>query len=434
MQLDVLILGAGAAGLLAARDLAQAGRRVLVLEARSRVGGRIHTLPAEAGFSAPTEAGAEFLHGDVPLTRQLLGSYGIGWQATAGTTYAVTQGQAEEAAAFLDEMPLLLERLYQLPQDMPLADFLTQYFPGSEYAHLRRQATSFAEGYDAADARRVSSFALREEWSGTGAEDSPRPVGGYIGLVEGLVREVQAAGGRLELTAQAVSIKWQPGRVEVTSQDGRLFAAARLLITVPLGIWQAEAAQPGYVAIHPELPEHRAAARALGYGPVIKVLLEFQQPIWQQLSPQLRQPLPGAGFLFSDAPIPTWWSQQPGTQPLLTGWLAGPAAEQRRLTPAADLLTEALESLAYLLDTAPEYLRQQLRAHQVVNWAADPLALGAYAYPTLEAIENRTILATPVAGTLFVAGEGVYSGPYTGTVEAALATGKAAAQQILQTE
>ena len=434
MHLDVLILGAGAAGLLAARNLAQAGRRVVVLEARSRAGGRIHTLPANAGFSAPTEAGAEFLHGDVPLTRQLLDSYGIGCQATAGTTYAVARGQAEVAETFLDDMPLLLSTLHQLPQDMPLADFLALYFPGPEHDRLRRQAISFAEGYDAADARLVSSFALREEWTGNGAEDSPRPEGGYVGLVNGLVQELRAAGGQLELTAQVTGIRWQPGRAQVTCQDGRTFEAPRLLLTVPLGVWQAEATQPGHLPLHPELPTHRAAARALGYGPVIKVLLEFEHPIWQQASPNLQQPLPDVGFLFSDAPVPTWWSQHPGPQPLLTGWLAGPAASQRRHTAAPELLTEALESLAYLLHPTPEYLRQQLRAHQVINWAADPLALGAYAYPTLGAAENRTILTTPVADTLFVAGEGVYSGPYTGTVEAALVTGEAAAHQILQAE
>ncbi|WP_426491001.1 flavin monoamine oxidase family protein [Hymenobacter sp. 102] len=433
MSPDILIIGAGAAGLLAARNLAQAGRRVTILEARPRPGGRIYSLGPEAGFSAPTEAGAEFLHGDVPLTRELLQAYGIPWHDTAGTTYEVSQGHARKAEAFLEEMPLLLSTLQQLSNDMPLANFLTEYFPGAEYAALRRQATAFAEGYDAADARRVSAFALREEWSGNGAEDSPRPEGGYAGLVQGLMRELEAAGAHLMLGTQVTLIEWQPGQVTVRSQDGRVFQAPQLLLTVPLGVWQAPEGRPGYLPLHPDLPGHRAAAQALGFGPVIKYLLEFEEPIWEQVSADIGQAMPELGFLFSDAAVPTWWSQQPSSQSLLTGWVAGPAAAHRQHLTPSELLTEALDSLAYLLQTTPAYLRQHLQAHQILNWGTDPLALGAYSYPTICAAEFRATLSAPVADTLFVAGEGVYSGPYTGTVEAALVTGAAAARRILQT-
>ncbi|AHJ96906.1 flavin monoamine oxidase family protein [Hymenobacter swuensis] len=427
---DILILGAGAAGLLAARNLARAGRRVTVLEARSRPGGRIHTLAAEAGFSAPTEAGAEFLHGDVPLTRQLLQEYGITWLATAGTTYEVTDGQARPAESFLDDMPLLLSKLHSLPHDMPLTEFLAQYFPGNDHQILREQVIRFAEGYDAADAHRASAFALRDEWSGTGAEDSPRPVGGYAGLIAGLVRDLQAAGGQLLLATQAERIVWQPGQVTVQCTDGRRFQAPQLLIAVPLGIWQAKSGQPGHLLLQPELPTHRAAAQELGFGAVIKFLLEFDEPLWESALHGPTQPLPDLGFLFSDAAVPTWWSQYPSSRPLLTGWLAGPAASQRRHLTADNLLAEALTSLAYLLRTTPDFLRQHLRAHHIVNWAADPLALGAYAYSTIGAAEARAALATSVADTLFIAGEGVYDGPYIGTVEAALVSGAEAAARL----
>ncbi|WP_375435968.1 flavin monoamine oxidase family protein [uncultured Hymenobacter sp.] len=426
----VLIIGAGAAGLYAARTLVQAGRRVIVLEARNRAGGRIHTF-TDAGFSAPTEGGAEFMHGAVPLTRGLLDEAGLTSFPTTGTTYQVVEGRIRESEDFIQDVPHLLEQLHALPHDMPLADFLTDYFGEEQYAPMREQVMRFAEGYDAADAQRASSFALREELSGGGFDDSPHPEGTYGSLIARLVADTEAAGGTLHLATVVQEIRWQPGQVEVYTTDGRSFQATQILITVPLGVWQAAADSPGYIRIESELPAHRAAAVSLGYGAVIKVLLEFKDAFWQHSSSAVTQPMPDLSFLFSDAPFPTWWSQLPDPRPLLTGWLAGPAAARLRATPDETLLVQALDSLAGLLGTTPAFLRSQLRTHRVVNWAADPYALGAYAYTTVGASAQRTVLATPVANTLFFAGEGVYDGPYIGTVEAALTSGADAARQLL---
>ncbi|WP_052695128.1 flavin monoamine oxidase family protein [Hymenobacter sp. AT01-02] len=279
MHTEILIVGAGAAGLMAARTLAQAGKKVLVLEARARLGGRIHTF-RENGFSGPAEAGAEFLHGDVAQTQQLLHATGTPTYPTGGITYEVTQGVVHESAEFLPEMPLLLEKLHALPHDLPLAEFLTQAFPAEEHRTLRNTVTRFAEGYDAADARRASSFALRDEWSGGGAEDSPRPEGGYGAVVAQLHREVEAAGGQVRLNSVVEKIIWHPHHVTLHCTDGCQYHATRALLTMPLGVLQAEAGSPGYFHLEPELPEHRAAATALGFGSVIKLLLEFNNPFW----------------------------------------------------------------------------------------------------------------------------------------------------------
>ncbi|MBC8081977.1 MAG: FAD-dependent oxidoreductase, partial [Hymenobacter sp.] len=181
-EADVLIIGAGAAGLLAARTLARAGWRVAVLEARARPGGRIHTF-TDAGFSGPTEAGAEFLHGAVPLTRALLAEAGRTTFPTTGSSYQVAQNRVRESEEFIEDAPRLLAQLHALPHDMPLADFLTRYFPTAPDAPLREQVTRFAEGYDAADPRYASTFALRDELSGGGFDDSPHPEGSYGGLI-----------------------------------------------------------------------------------------------------------------------------------------------------------------------------------------------------------------------------------------------------------
>jgi monoamine oxidase len=420
---DVLIIGAGAAGLFAARALATAGRRVLVLEAQDRLGGRVHTL-TPPGFGAPLEAGAEFMHEPVPLTRALLTEAGIAWDAADGETYNVLGGEVQPEADFFVFLPPLLARLDALPHDMPLAEFLTQEFGGDEHTALRTFATQFAEGYDAADARRVSAWALRDEWAAGGAADSPRPRGGYGPLLHWLAAQAQAAGATLHLSTPVREIRWQPGAAEVVSADGTAYPARRVLCTVPLGVWQRPAGQPGYLAFAPELPAHRVAAAQLGFGAVVKVQLEFDRNFW-------RERLPDMEFLLSDEAIPTWWSQLPDARPLLTGWLAGPAAERLPDDSPAAIEALALASLARLLAVPAEALRARLRASYVRNWAAEPYTYGAYSYPTVGAPAARAALASPVADTLFFAGEALHGGTASGTVEAALASAQAAAQALL---
>jgi monoamine oxidase len=420
---DVLIIGAGAAGLLAARTLAEAGRQVLLVEAQNRLGGRVHTLQP-SGFSDPLEAGAEFMHEPVPLTRALLTEASTTWQATEGRTYVVQAGQVQPEADYFDLLPPLLAKLDELQEDVPLAEFLAREFAGEAHAPLRAFATQFAEGYDAADAQRVSALALRDEWAGGGAADSPRPVGGYGPLLHWLAEQAQAADAILYLATPVREIRWQPGAAEVIAENGASYHARQVLCTVPLGVWQRPAGQPGHLGFVPELPAHRAAAAQLGFGAVIKVQVEFEAAIWQERLPELE-------FLLSQAPVPTWWTQLPNTRPLLTGWLAGPAAERLCTAPDEEVLALALTSLAELLAVSPSDLRAQLRASYVRNWAAEPYAYGAYSYPTVGAPAARATLATPVAGTLFFAGEGVYEGSAPGTVEAGLVSGQVAAKAML---
>src|SRR3954454_17234759 len=88
----IIIIGAGAAGLIAAREFGRAGRKVTILEARDRCGGRIHPLP-EAEFGYAAEGGAEFVHGEAPVTRGLLREAGLSLQPLEGTRWRAEHGR-----------------------------------------------------------------------------------------------------------------------------------------------------------------------------------------------------------------------------------------------------------------------------------------------------------------------------------------------------
>lgn len=408
-QTEILIIGAGAAGLLAARDLARAGKRVCLLEARNRIGGRIHTL-AHEDFDRPVEAGAEFIHGNLPVTMALIKEYGIPIQTVEGGLWTAENGRFTQSHSYVEGADLLEMALHQLEQDMPLDTFLDTHLHLPELAALRQEARRFAQGYDAADTAKASTLAFREEWQTTDADEQYRITGGYAVLLDALEKECRAAGVDIHLETVVKTIRWQPGHVEALTSAGT-YTARQLLITVPLGVWQSPPEAEAHMSFEPPLPEKTAAARALGYGHVIKSVLRFDHAFWTRH-------VPGpVCFLFSQETVPTWWTQDAtGQTAILTGWIGGPDAENLARVPQDDLLSMALNSLAALFPQETAW-RERLRGHHISRWSSDPFALGAYSYAVVDGDRHKKILAEPVQHTLFMAGEAVGDG---GTVEAAL--------------
>jgi monoamine oxidase len=430
---DVLIVGAGAAGLLAGRELVRAGKTVLILEAKDRTGGRIHTL-RDARFSTPVEAGAEFVHGNLPLTLELLREAGMAYEEMEGRTWQVQNGQVKQDENFIQGWSALIAKLKELEHDLSIAAFLEQYFGAEEHRALRESVRKYVEGYDAADTQRASTFALREEWMGEEEAPQYRIPGGYTQLTDALRREIEEKGGRILLSTVVKEIHWRQHEVELISSGGHSFRGRQALITVPLGVWQSPVASPAHLHFSPPLPEKTIAVRELGFGPVIKVLLEFREAFWEATNPTVPEArvMPELGFLFSDASIPTWWSQLPQKTPLLTGWLGGPQAAQLQLGGDEEVLRSALHSLTALFNVPLPFLENQLKASQVINWLNDPFSGGAYTYATVQTPEARKVLGESVENTLFFAGEALYEGIELGTVEAALVSGRDTAQKMLK--
>jgi monoamine oxidase len=424
-MVDVIIIGAGAAGLAAARIISKSGKSVTVLEARNRVGGRIYTLQ-KGDFSFPVEAGAEFVHGNLPHTTALLKEAEVSFYETSGNTWNVHNGEVSEGDLFPDEWGELLQKLNALEHDMSIAQFLDRYFHDEKYTALRESIVRFVQGYDAADTTKASAFALRDEWSGEDSLTGYRPHGGYSLLIDFLVNECLQQGSVFHFNSVVQEIYHNKDHVEVKTEGGERYIAKKLLVTIPPAVIKT-----GSVVFTPALGDHMNAIQKIETGSVIKFLVEFKSAFWEKnKNAAPYRSMPGLQFVFSDASIPTWWTQQPVPDPLLTGWLAGPAASDNTKDENA-LLHEAVKALAYIFGCTIQAIEEQIKAMTVINWGADHFSRGAYAYKTVDTNSALAILSEPVSNTIYFAGEAFYNGPEMGTVEAALASGTTTAQKML---
>jgi monoamine oxidase len=422
MGKQVIIIGAGAAGLQAGRRLSKEGYSVTILEANSIPGGRIHSFPAggPAGFSMTVEGGAEFVHGDLPLSLELAKEAGVVLQPVNSHMVQVRGDREQDFHRDWDE---LFKQMEILPEDMPFADFLTQYFSGDRYAALRDSVSRMAEGYDLADVRTASTRSLYREWAAEeeGGEEY-RPVGGYQQLIDHLVGVCETQGCVIHYSSPVTSVRWEGGKVAVTMASGRVYDAGLLVSTVSLGVLKAAG-----ISFSPELPvAHRAAIKKLGFGSVIKVLLEFDEAFWNSRK-QPGQTL----FILSDEALPTWWTQPADDCRLITGWVAGKKMLALRALDKEARITAALQSLAGIFELDSNRLHSRLRASLILDWAASPAVCGGYSFDTVGAADARIALSQPVEGTLYFSGEGLYEGDVPGTVEAAFCSGITVADKII---
>jgi monoamine oxidase len=433
---DVVVIGAGVAGLAAARKLREGGLAVIVLEARDRIGGRIWTIHDER-VPLPIELGAEFVHGDAPITRKLLAEAGVATYDVNGEHWRLRRGRLEPTG--LEDIDRVLERIDPEAPDRSLDAVLAELPRG--LARAGRAARAFVEGFDAADPAEVSARWLAPEGESPtmSARHASRVLGGYDQLPRFLARDLEP-GRELRLDAAAAAITWKPGRVEVAprggKRGGRRIAARAAVVAVPLSALAADRPDPGALLLDPEPARIRRAVTLLAMGAVVRVVCWFREPPWATPGMAARaggtERLAAVGFFHAElSSFAGWWTTYPMSWPLLVGWCGGPRAAGLARRGRGAVEDAIVSELASALQVAPRRVRSLLLATWMHDWQRDPWSRGAYSYVRVGGASAERSLARPVDGTLFFAGEHADAGGRTGTVEGALASGLRAAKQAM---
>jgi len=428
---DVAIVGAGAAGLSAARELCENGRTVVVLEARDRIGGRIYTLE-DPRCPAPIELGAEFIHGTPHSTLALLREAGATGIGESGSSWGWDGTQLQPRDHSFDLLGDLMYRVDAAGADESVAAFLQRFESKPQYAAACEWMRTLVEGFDAADPADASVQAIVQEWSGDASLQTTqlRPSRGYKQLMNALAAALAPQRVRVLLESAVQQITWDTNGVAIAgARLGEPFEirARCAIVTVPLGVLQ----QHGII-FHPALPKETAVAiDALAMGPVIKIALQFTTPFWMELH---GGKFTDAAFLFGGdvTAFPTYWSSFPVISPLLMGWAGGPRAHRFQKSSEKEIAATALDDLALLFSVPRTDLSEQLEAFHVHDWQRDPYALGAYSYVKTGGMSARETLAAPLQNSVYFAGEATAPGGEGGTVAGALESGTAAARAALQ--
>ncbi len=424
-QFDVLVIGAGAAGLIAALEIALTGRTVGIIEAKDRIGGRIFTIEDNA-FAMPVELGAEFVHGKLPLTQQFLKKAGVKKQKVSGSIWQHKDGHLHEQEDFIEDYKDLEKKFKEVKEDIPVSTFLKNHLLDNQYEELRFTLQNYVEGYYAANIEKASAFSLCEELT-KGDDEQYRIEGGYRQLVNFLEEQCRQKNVVFFLSQPVGQIHWKKGGVEAITEKGN-FKGRKVMITVPIGVLQA-----GSITFFPALPHINEAVQKLGYGHVLKISLQFEDAFWKERALTEGKDMKDVMFLFSEETIPTWWTQHPQKSNMLTGWLGGPKAAALRLLSKEEIANKAISSLSRIFNLDVLHLQQKLRGMQFYNWSADPYFLGAYSYEVVNGENYIETLRQPLEDTVFFAGEGLHHGPEIGTVEAALVNGRDAAHRLVAT-
>ncbi|HJU86427.1 MAG TPA: FAD-dependent oxidoreductase, partial [Gemmatimonadota bacterium] len=377
LDAEIAVVGAGAAGLMAARALIEKGLDVVVLEARKRAGGRIFTI-RDPDLPYAVELGAEFVHGDAPLTRKILREAGVEVASLEAEQFQARGGRIVPADPF-ESIERLLDALDgEREPDRSFADFLRSPDAAEFPERDRERALAFVEGFYAADAERVSEGGLAGEGV-EGAVSGGRLPAGYDRLVARLADELA---GRIRFARVVKRCAWSDDAVTLSGMEiaGRARSkfsvrARAAIFAVPHAVLTAPPKAAAAIAFEPVVFGLDETLSAVETGHVVRLTIATGAPPLELLGASAE-----TFFLHTPAaPFNAFWTVEPPGSPALVAWSGGPRSrklprsrEERRRT-----------ALKVLRDTAgPAGARLAAGAGAAFghDWSRDPFARGAYCY------------------------------------------------------
>jgi monoamine oxidase len=438
---DVIVVGAGVAGMSAAVESARGGLSVVILEARNRIGGRVFTEhDPKTGF--PIEMGAEFIHGLPPEIIAPSKQSNVELTEVDGDSWCRDEAGLKPCD-FSSDVDDILQKMDDSLPDESFLDFLNRSCPASKdprQEKARQRALKYVSGFNAADPVKVGVHWLVKGMRADQSIQGDRAFhskNGYSDLIGIFRKQLTDADVPIHLETVVKGIAWKQDECEVsanTPTGPAKFFASKVLITVPLAVLQSPLGETGVIDFSPALPQQKVAAIAtLEMGKVIRVVLRFRERFWDRISPDNGgKTLSDMSFLFSDdQSFPTWWTTMPLKEPQITGWAPFQFGEQLSGKSKSFVTEQSLKSLGRILSRQPDDLEPLLEGAFFHDWQIDPFSRGAYSYGKVGSDGAQEALGSPIEDTLFFAGEATDVTGHNGTVHGAIASGHRAAKEIV---
>lgn len=441
-EADILIVGAGVAGLAAARELSRANFKVIILEARDRIGGRIYPEHAR-GLPSAIELGAEFVHGRPREILEIAERTHVHLDSVPNSHWYFHDGVIAKSDQFWSKLEQVMEQLKRVEgPDESFREFISSYGREHELGSAAAIATLYVEGFQAARAERISVEGLNKTNEAAAQVDDEKQFripSGYDAITQSLYDDAIAQGAEFQLNTVVEAVRWTQNNVELACRGAsgeKLYKSRSVIITLPLGVLQAGEGAVGAVRFVPEVIEKRVAAHKLAPGAAVKILMRFRERFWEALSipTQDGSAIRMDDLAFIHAPeelVPTWWTLLPQRAPILVGWAGGSRAELLQVEGQDLILQHALNALTRIFGIQREQIEDLLEEFYFHDWQRDPFSRGAYSYIPVGGLDAQAELAEPIANTLFFAGEASNTEGHHGTVHGAIATGLRAAREII---
>lgn len=417
----VIIIGAGIAGLAAARTLVNGGYDVRVLEGRDRLGGRIHT--SRQWEDAPVDLGASWIHGTTrnPITA-LAAEAGA---TTAPTSYenslfydttgaTLSQDREQRLADLSDQVESAIGDAQRDNLEQSLRKTIEQALELETLSERDRQLVEFILNSTVEHEYAGSADQLSTQWF----DQSNTYRGGDVVFPDGYdqLTGYLADGLAVELGQSVTAIHWDADQVTVETES-RSYSADHVLITLPLGVLKANTVQ-----FTPSLPaEKQTAIDALQMGVLNKCYLRFPSVFWPETVDWLEY-LPRQPGQWVE-----WLNLLPATgKPILLAFNAADFGREIESWDDQRIIDGAMSTLRTIYgDDIPAPVD-----YQITRWASDPFSYGSYSFNALGVQQDtRNALAAPVGQQLFFAGEA--TSEYPSTVHGAYNSGSRAADQIM---